>query len=203
MFGVTLVSPPAVEPVSLAEAKLYVRVDSGVEDDLFTSLIAAAREYAETFTQRALITQSWLLTLDSFVYDRELNPSPFLAWYPIVGYQIYLPRPPLQQVNSVQYVDTSGTLQLVDPSLYQVDANAEPARLAPAFGKIWPIARYQTRSVQIAFQAGYGDDPSKVPDGIKTAIKVWIADRYYNRESPKSETTVDRLLWPYRVLSPN
>ena len=51
-----LVTPPAEEPVSLAEARLHLRVDFTDDDALITSLIAAARQAAETLTGRQFVT---------------------------------------------------------------------------------------------------------------------------------------------------
>ena len=59
-----LLTPPAVEPLTLAEAKSYLRVDTVDEDDTIAALIAAARLLVEAYARRALITQSWRLSLD-------------------------------------------------------------------------------------------------------------------------------------------
>jgi gp6-like head-tail connector protein len=59
-----LIAGPGEEPVSLAEAKAWCRLDSTDEDDLVSALIAAARLQVESETRRALVTQSWRLTLD-------------------------------------------------------------------------------------------------------------------------------------------
>lgn len=59
-----LIAGPGEEPVSLAEAKAWCRIDSSDEDDLVTALITAARLQVESETRRALITQSWRLSLD-------------------------------------------------------------------------------------------------------------------------------------------
>ena len=67
-----LVTPPAEEPVSLAEAKLHLRVDFPNEDALITALIAAARQAAETLTGRQLVTARWKLVLDSFPGPRDV-----------------------------------------------------------------------------------------------------------------------------------
>ena len=70
-----LVTPPAEEPVSLADAKLHLRVDFTDDDALITSLIAAARQAAETLTGRQIVTARWKLVLDSF-------PGPSLMGVP-------------------------------------------------------------------------------------------------------------------------
>jgi hypothetical protein len=59
----TLIAGPGEEPVTLAEAKLFARVDGSDEDALMGALIAAARLHVESITGRALITQTWRLVL--------------------------------------------------------------------------------------------------------------------------------------------
>lgn len=180
---------PASEPVSLAEAKAHLRVDGTDEDTLISSLLAAAREYAETFTRRQLVTATWRLSLDAF----PCEPC------------ITLPNARLQSVTSITYYDADNALQTIDSGDYYVDAENEPGRivLSPAAG--WPTTYDRPNAVQITFVAGYGD-AADVPEGIKAAIKLWLGDAFENRGSiivgtvsSQIELTVDRLLWPYRV----
>ena len=58
----TLIAPPGEEPVTLAEAKAWCRIDAADEDALVSALIAAARLQVESLTGRALVTQTWRLT---------------------------------------------------------------------------------------------------------------------------------------------
>jgi len=58
-----LIAGPGEEPVSLAEAKAYARVDGGDEDALVSALVAAARLHVESLTGRALVSQTWRLVL--------------------------------------------------------------------------------------------------------------------------------------------
>ena len=125
-----LVIPPAEEPVSLAEAKLHLRVDFPDDDALIVSLIAAARMAAETLTGRQLVTARWKLVLDSF-------PGPSLMGVPagrsfsLPGHAILLPKCPLQSVVSLQYLDMASTTQTMPSSDYTVDTACEPARITP------------------------------------------------------------------------
>ena len=66
MRGLTLVTAPASEPVSLTEAKAHLRLDSADDDSLITALIRSARETAEAHMRRALVSQTWRLSLDRF-----------------------------------------------------------------------------------------------------------------------------------------
>ena len=104
-----LVTPPAAEPVSLAEARLHLRVDFPDEDALIASLIAAARQAAETITGRQLVTARWKLVLDCF-------PGPSLIGVPaglpfsLPGHAILLPKCPVQSVFAINYLDMAGAM---------------------------------------------------------------------------------------------
>ena len=52
--------PPSIEPVDLAYAKTFLRVDGTDEDALIASLIGMAREQVETMIGRTLIQRSYL-----------------------------------------------------------------------------------------------------------------------------------------------
>ena len=94
-MGLKLVSPPAIEPVSLAEAKAQLRLDTDADDVYVTALITVARERVELFLRRALIAQSFEYTLDQFPANKYLTYTTSF---------INLPRPPLQ---SVEWIKTS------------------------------------------------------------------------------------------------
>ena len=201
-----LVTPPAEEPVSLADAKLHLRVDFTDDDTLITALIAAARQAAETLTGRQIVTARWKLVLDSF-------PGPSLMGVPagdpfsLPGHAILIPKSPVSSLVSIQYLDMSGTLQTMPATDYTVDAACEPARITPVFGKIWPISLPQIGAVTVTFDAGYGPATS-VPEGIKSWIKLRIGSLYAHREEValinrgKIEALpfIDGLLDPFKVV---
>lgn len=118
---------------------------------------------------------------------------------------IELPNPPLQSVSSIQYLDTSGTLQTLAPTEYEVDIHGVKGSVQEAYGKTWPSVREQVNSIIITFACGYSDETA-VPEPIKIAMYLLIAHWYENRQaitlSNMKETPlgVKSLLWPYRVL---
>ena len=140
----TLVTPPTLEPLTLAEATSHLRVDLNDDDDLITDLITAAREYAETVTRRALLTQTWDLKLDAFPASS--------------GTPVRLPFPPLQSVTSIQYVDTNGDTQTWSSDDYIVDAPSGPqavqGRITPAYQESYPTTRGIINAVTIRFVTG-------------------------------------------------
>ena len=200
-----LVTPPAQEPVSLAEAKQHLRVDGGDDDLLLGSLITAARQAAETKTGRQLITARWKLVLDAFP-GPSLMQSATGASFSLPGHAILLAKCPVQAVVSVEYMDMNGATQVMPASDYVLDAACEPARLTPAFGKTWPSTLPQMGAVSVTFDAGYGT-ASAVPEGLKSWIKLRVGSLYGHREEVATLTRgridpltfVDSLLDGYRV----
>lgn len=134
-------------------------------DPELNALIRTVRVAAEGYTRRALVTQTWDLKLDRFP-----------CW------TIHVPKPTLQSVVSITYVDTDGNTQTLDPATYLVDPNSTPARITPVFGGIWPVTLYQNNAVKVRFVAGYGL-AAAVPDGIKTWMIIRIKHLFDNPDA--------------------
>lgn len=191
-MSLTIVTPPAEEPVTLTEAKNHLRVDLTDDDSLISALIVAAREHAEAITRRAFITQTLKLSMDAF----PVNNGP-----------IYVPMPPLQSVNSLKYFNTGGVEQtLTEGTDYLVDNESEPGRITPAPDTGWPATQNRPNAVSVEFVAGFGD-ASKVPQGIKQAILLMVGHWYENREAVTMQgnnagelpMAVDSLLMMHRI----
>lgn len=189
-----VVTPPAVEPLTLADAKLHLKVDTTADDALIGSLISACRFHLERLYDVALITQTLQLNLDYFPYWwlwRGASSNYQSWWLDQTYYTQLLLRPPVQSVVSVTYTDPSGNPQTMPSSDYVLDANTRPARLVPALNKQWPATAVGTINVAaVTFIAGYGSSDTNVPDDIKAAIKLLLGHFYTNRE----EITVDTRL---------
>jgi uncharacterized phiE125 gp8 family phage protein len=139
--ALTLVTAPTAEPVSLDEVKLHLRVDSDAEDTLIAGLNSTARDYAESFTQRAIPQQTWDLKLDGFPCE------------------IWLPKAPCISVTSITYIDTNGDSQTLSTALYTADLPVGPkaraGRIVPAYNQHWPQTRCVPNAVTVRFVAGY------------------------------------------------
>jgi uncharacterized phiE125 gp8 family phage protein len=194
-MGRQLLTPPSVEPVSVAEAKDHLRVRTTDDDAYIEGLIIAARELCEGWyaMKRAFITQTWKITRDDgFPCEREIR----------------LPYPPLQAVTSVQYLDTYHVLQTMSTNDYTVDTVSEPGRIFLPYTKYWPVASPEPNAVIITQVVGYGDTPGKVPMGIRRAMLLLIGDWYANREetivvmiSNRIQYGVQALLGRYELAS--
>lgn len=182
MYGLTLLQPPAAEPLTLDQAKRAARVDPAfaAEDEFFTVLIQAARYYAETHTHRQLMPARWLLTLDGFPWGYMRGAHPW-------G-EIRVPWPPLVAVNAINYNEGSdGALVTLDPSLYFVDPRTEPGRITPAFGKVWPVPRYEYAALQVDYNAGHtGTDQTTanpIPACVLLGMRLLVSHWYDNRDA--------------------
>jgi len=163
-----LITAPNVEPMTLTEAKLFLRVDGITENDLITELITIAREYCENYQNRAYITQTWELALDCF---------------PAVDY-IELPKGKLQSVTSVKYYDTTETETTFSSDNYHVDDYNVVGKVVLAYSEIWPTTTLRTTNgVIIRYVVGYGDNASDVSVRVKQAMYMLIAHWYENREA--------------------
>lgn len=189
-MGLALVLGPAVEPVSLAEVKAHLRVNSADDDALLTGYIIAAREYAENYIRGAMVTQTRDYTID-------------YCW-PLVrvnGYlqnRIELPLHPVQTVTSVTYVDENGATQTLSSSLYTVCNYDTVSYIVPSYGATWPAVRGVPVAITVRFVCGYPEEA--VPEPIKLAILMHVQSIYDCNEKESCETCRDSLLDPYRVL---
>lgn len=193
MGGYKLKTAPTVEPVTLTEAKLHLRVDTDCtdEDTLITALITAAREAAENYTGLALINQTWEYTCDEF-------PDDDLALRPA----------PLSSITSITYVDTGGTTQtLSGVTVYTADTYTIPGAATLRYGQTWPAVRDINNSITVTYVAGFGAAATNVPGPIKAAILLLIGHLFEHRESVIIGTIsselpqgVEYLLNPYRVI---
>lgn len=182
------ITPPAVEPLDLAEVKEHLRVTAADEDTMLESLIIAARERAEIYTERALIQQTWAVYLDAFPAG-----------------EIRLAMPPLLAVSTVTYYDADGVEQTLDAAEFYADNKSKPARLVPV--NSWPATQCRPNAVAITYTAGYGAAAIAVPQVIKQAMLLMVGEMYENREETVIGTivsslplTAERLLRPFRLL---
>ena len=204
--ALTVVTPPASEPVLLADAKAYARINTAADDAMVNDLITAAREYLETYCRRQFVQATWLLTLDRFpIYYDWYEYSPYQNTAPYQSASqwqtqniIRLPKPPLIAIDSIKYVDETGVLQTLATNQYQVDAAGTPGRVVPAFGVFWPGTQAQIDAVQIQFEAGYVA-PTPLPARARTAIKRLVAHWYQNREDVGKP--MEELPWGVRNLA--
>lgn len=189
-MSLTLVTEPAAEPLTLQDVKTHLRVTIDDDDAYLATLIQVVRERCEAATRRTLITQTWDVFLDQWPtwdgYHGGQTFEPVNTLLPAGGY-VCLPKPPLQSVLFVKYVDLAGTVNTWDPTNYLVDTPAGPrcarGRLSLGWVKVWPIIRPTANAVQIRIATGYGDDGSAVPAILRQAMLLDAGTLYETREA--------------------
>jgi uncharacterized phiE125 gp8 family phage protein len=190
---VLIVTPPAAEPVLLAELRSHCRVTTNDEDGVLAGYLLAARQWTENYTGRALVTRT---------YDGKIES----AW-PIVDCvnRIVLPMPPMLAVESINYVDANGASQLLAANQYQVSIGALFGQITPAYGVTWPTVRDQIDAITVRYSAGYGIDSSFIPEPIRQAVLMMGGHFFEHREAAITGSSVatmplavESLLAPYR-----
>jgi uncharacterized phiE125 gp8 family phage protein len=186
-----LLGGPAVEPVSLAEAKAHLRVEHNDDDATIAALLAGARIHVECQTRRALITQVWRLARD--------------AW-PASGRIAVLPAP-LRALIAARIYKLDGSTQAIDLAAFTADHVSAPAVLTFASGAL-PAPGRIAGGIELDIEVGYGDAPADVPEPLRHAIRVLAAHWYENRGLISAAhgvavlpQSVSALIKPYRVLS--
>lgn len=148
--------------IDLDAAKLYLKVDWSEEDNLIKGLIAAAQQYCERFTNRALVPQTVSYTVQA---DSEGQ----------LTFPIELPRPPFRELTGVTLVDLSGDDEVQDVSDFVVRGSDE--------GSLTSKDRRNRAGLDmtIVYRAGY--EPGTVPAPIVEAMRLLVGHWYENREA--------------------
>jgi uncharacterized phiE125 gp8 family phage protein len=187
-MALVLTAAPEAEPISLAEAKAHLRVDSDHEDALIGQLIAAARSVVERALGLALLSQGWSYYLDA--WPRSAT--------------VALPLAPVQAVTAVTLHDAAGGATEIGAGAYDVDVLSQPARLVLK-GAVPPVAPRALNAFEIAFIAGYGGGAADVPAPLRQALLLLVAHWFERREpvvlgamAQEVPATVAGLLLPYR-----
>ena len=164
---VTTLAAPAAEPLSLAEAKDYLRIGGDGEDGLVQSLIAGARARIEQLAGVAMITRTLRVTID---------------WWPrgaIEKRTVAMPVRPADELVVVRVFNGSGDAQTVTDRFTL--ARGRSARLVWTSGSFpWPGQRHN--GIEIDYSAGFGDEPDDVAEALRLAVKRLVAHAYHARD---------------------
>jgi len=207
---VRVITPPAVEPVTVDQARRYCRIDSAYDDDLLAALITTARTLAEQYCNRAFITQTlqWTMAFAQphasgwpFVPSGPVFVLPlWFNWADVGGSWLELPRAPTQEIASVALGqwNVSPDTVLTEGADYFVDTTMQPGRFM--------LAQQPTNAqnhIAVQFIAGYGDAATAVPAPILTAILWIVAFLYENRGDTDAmmPKAAQLMLSPFRLVT--
>lgn len=178
-MGVVVLEPPAVEPVSTAEAKLFLRIDHDAEDEAIAGFVRAARTLVEDWTGRALVTRRVRETRD--------------AWSARGDGAARLALAPAPAVHALRVADAAGAMATVVSGF----------RLDIADGVMWmrnpPAPGVPVAGIEIEYDAGYGAAADDVPAPLRHAVLLLVATLYEGRDGEGPSMTAARVLvQPYR-----
>lgn len=176
----SLVTPPASEPVSVADVKAHARITETAEDALIGNWITAARQHLESTIGRAFITQTWDVYYDTFAEA------------------LLLPYSPLGAITTVTYYDAAGTQQTLSTSVYEAVELWHVARVREKYGQYFPTTRGGNDDVTVRYTCGFGATAASVPAPLKQALTLLAAEFYRARE-PLGEYTVPQAELPYAI----
>lgn len=204
-----------VDNVSDAALGIGIPTRNTTSDPLIKDMIIDAREYIESHTNRALITQKWRLMEDSFPPRYIQTSSPMLELASGLRHPemmdvhkdvFRLPKPPCISVDAINYIDSNGTLTLLDPATYVVSLSDVRAEIARAPNATWPSTQWRSEAVQIDFTCGYGPTASVLPGLVRRAMRLLVAHFYSNREifldsrfALEIPHSIDDILWKLRA----
>lgn len=187
---------PAAEPISLAVAKNYLRVDADWtgDDQHISGLISAAREYAERITGKCLAQRTMRQVLDSMPYYTDTIQSQLAyppSYYSLPRYSttlwnysqmIKLFYPPVISVQRIRFIAANGNAEVLDQDTdFILDRISQPARIFPVPGQFWPPNYYTPNSCEIDYTAGYlpAASPGTQPDTHTVGAAAYNAANIY------------------------
>jgi uncharacterized phiE125 gp8 family phage protein len=183
-MGLKLVTPPATDILSIAEAKAWLKLEAADDDALVTGLVAASRCAIESYCGRKLVSQRWIWTID--------------AWPP--HGVLRLPLSPLLSLVAVRVSTAADRTVALAPESVMVDASSDPPRLIVADR---PAPGVPVAGIAVEAIVGYGADASAVPDPLRAAARLMLAALYENRGEVPDAVSLPgaaiALVEPYRA----
>ena len=186
MLRAVRITPPVVAPVTVDDAKVFLRVDGAEEDTLIESLIAAAVDHLDGRSGvlgRCMVTQVWR-------YQAQCLNAQF-------DFDM-----PGATAATVRFVDDAGEAQAVTVADDQLVQTVRGSSLIIADGD--PLAEWRG---PVTLEVTFGTAVEDVPPALVQAVRMLVAHWYANREAVVTGSAaplplgVQMLIAPYRWMS--
>ncbi|MDP3550614.1 MAG: head-tail connector protein [Novosphingobium sp.] len=158
-MGLTLTQSAAGGPVTVAQVKAYIGIESSEWDAMLAGFIAAATAHAQNYLGKAIGSQEWALSLDGFADE------------------IALPLGPVTDVGAVTYLDADRAEQTLDDGVYILDLVSTPQRIVRDPEESWPATANVPNAVTVAFTTGFATAPAEVVQAIQMLVAFWWENR--------------------------
>ena len=206
MANLKLKTAPAEYPVSVSEAKDYLRVDGSLEDSRILTMIKAATTRLEKYVDQKFISQVWYQYMDNFQMKTSSD------WWDgvreMATSEMYSPQPwlelmigPMRVLNVFKTYADDGVGVTFNSSNYVLDTTGPYGRVALKLGGVWPTTILRkVNGIEIEFEVGIAANAASCPDDIKQAVLSYVATLYENRGDEKvvAPVTAMALLEPYK-----
>lgn len=162
-MALVLLAAPAAEPVSLTEAKAWLRIDGTDDDALLPFLITAARQMVESQGRLRLISQTWRWLFDTWPENSVLRP----------------PVGPLRSVDAVRVRDAGGSATALPTTAWQADIASTRGRIALL--ETLPVPGQALNGIEVDMTAGLAANSAALPAALRQAVLLTLAFLYENR----------------------
>lgn len=188
-MSMTLITPPAVEPVLLSEVRDFLKVDGAQEDALLARLSVAGRQACENFTGRKLIHQQWQVCFNDWQGDHH---------YGVLA----LPLSPVVSVDLLEVMGSEGWM-IEAAENYLLDKTSYRSKLVSGSGVSWPQPAIDVAGIRITVTVGFGADWNGVPEDLRQGILHWIEGRYDHDSSTarQAQKSAEELWKSYKVVT--
>lgn len=204
LIGLQITSAAATPLITTAEAKTFLRVDGSSEDSLIDFFVESVTLDIENYIKRALITQTFKLTIDRFNCSSEDEYDVFGPGIHNVPRSIitdsdfiYLPRAPIQSVTSITTYDEAHSGTVFSSANYTLDT--QNGRVFLDSGSTWPTDLRDKNAIEVVYIAGYGNAATDVPAPIRKAAYSQLGRIYNDRGVCELSGEVKSMLSSYKL----